>query len=59
MNPFVVSYPKHKTMLTTLNRIDRELLEVRHGINSLNLQTQQLGVDLHAFTSELKKEKGG
>jgi len=57
MNPFAISTPKHKTMITTLNRISRELLKVRHGIDSFNLQTQQLGLDLHSLLLELKKKK--
>jgi len=43
-------------MITTLNRINRELLKVRHGIDSLNLETQQLGVSLHSFMLELKRK---
>jgi len=39
-----------------MNRKNKELLEVRHHIGSLNLQTQQLGVDLHSFMLELKRK---
>jgi len=56
MNPFAVSSSKQKTMITTLNRISRELLKVRHGINTLDLQTQELEVNLHSFMRELKKK---
>ena len=42
-------------MITNLNRVSRELLKIRHDFDYLNLQTQQLGVDLHSFTLELKK----
>jgi len=47
---------KDKTMITALNRVSRELLEIRHDIDSLNLQTQQLGVHLHSFMLELKRK---
>jgi len=43
-------------MLTTLNRVSRELLKIRHDIESLNLQTQQLGVDLQSFMLEVKEK---
>ena len=43
-------------MITTLNRVSRELLKIRHDIDSLNLQTKQLGVDLHSFMLELKEK---
>jgi len=56
MNSFALPCPKHKTMITTLNKISRELLKVRHGIDS-NLRTQQLGLDQHSFMLELQKKK--
>ena len=56
MNPFSVSSPKHEAMITTLNRINKELLKVTHDIDSLNLQTQQLGVDLHSFMLNWKEK---
>jgi len=43
-------------MITTMNRINRESLEVRDGIGSLNPQTQQLRVDLQSFMLELKRK---
>jgi len=43
-------------MISTRNRINRELLEARHGIGSLNLQTQQLRVDIHSFMLKLKRK---
>ena len=35
----------------------RKLLKCKEEIDSLNLKTQQLGVDLHTFTLELKKQR--
>jgi len=43
-------------MITGLNRVNMDLLKVRHGIDSLNLETQQLGVDLHSLMVELKRK---
>ena len=56
MNPCTLSSTNHKTMITTMNRINRESLEVRDGIGSLNPQTQQLRVDLQSFMLELKRK---
>jgi len=43
-------------MNTTLNRVSKELLKIWHDIDCLNLQTQQLGIDLHSFILELKEK---
>ena len=56
MISFGVSSPKRKAMITTLNRINKELLKGRHGIDSLNLQTQQLGVNLHSSMLNWKEK---
>jgi len=43
-------------MITTLNRVITELLKIRHDIDSLNLERQQFGVELHTFMLELKEK---